>query len=299
VPTRIEHMLLALLSRQPSTATALAKRLGKLPLGGRGTSSGAVYPAVRRLEAAGLVATSPRPPNEAEAVYRKRARGLVRGTSRGTRRATRGVRLHRLTNDGWMALREWAGRVPDRDEMRRRPDELLLRFLVLARLDSETDPDERAGVIAPPGYSTGPNVPPQWRIGLQGARPHSHPGDEGRTRVFLEDYARVALEVACDLRTELRRARRKPRAGRHPLHWLDYDGSWERRLATDLMVSLFEARAIWAHRAAMELDRERPIRRGPALDQVIELARFSRPRPRTGPSRRAGAGPPGSSRASW
>lgn len=249
--TRIDYMLLALLSRRPGTANALAGRLAGLPFSGRGTSTGAVYPAVRRLEGAGLVVASDKPRDEIEAAYRarnRRGRGWY-----GPHRRKR-IRLYRLSDAGWAEVREWAGSGFDEAEMLTRPDELLLRFLVIAKLDPDVTPDEHAARAAARGEVAGPGPHPPWRVTLEGARPPpASDGDEGRTGDFLRAYAKTASRAARSLRWSLVRARSRPRRNRHPLSWIGYDASWERRVATELMVSLFEWRAAWARNAALGL----------------------------------------------
>jgi len=53
--TTLEYALLGLLDRQPSSGYDIARRFAETPLAHFSSSPGAIYPALRRLERAGMV----------------------------------------------------------------------------------------------------------------------------------------------------------------------------------------------------------------------------------------------------
>lgn len=272
--TRLDNVLLALLGRAPGTANALARRLAGFPLGGLGSSPGAVYPAIRRLEKDGLIEGFDKPRNEAAAEYRRRARSdfhAGRPVPYGRRRRPeRRFRAWALTGEGWKVVREWGRRPPGIDAMRARPEELLLRFLVLGGFDPETPPDEWIPTPYAKGTDWKPTPLPGWRKMLESARPRGvRRSDAGRTRVFLEAYADLAEQVSTYLEGELRCAQRTP-ISRHPYWWVGRDPSWEWRMANELRIALLETRTAWARRAIAELDASRsdPAGRRPAAPMV-------------------------------
>ena len=216
---------MALLAWGPLAGTALCRCLRDLPLAGRGVSTGSVYPALGRLREAGLVETfdKPRRLDRAWHRYGPRPRGRVRR-----------FQLNRLTAHGWMALRVWASRPLEAEDVRLRPEEPLLRFAALAALERE--------------------------------RPPAGFGRPGAVEAFLGDYATVAASIALELRERLRYGTsRYPIRRRPPGSWGDPTASWlprEERLVFDLMARLFETRAAWARRASRELTVRAPERGG-------------------------------------
>jgi DNA-binding PadR family transcriptional regulator len=106
-PTLYEHAILGTLQAEPASAYGLMQRFATTPLGHYGSGSpGAVYPALRRLRRAGLVAVAP-------------AGGAVRGT-----------RLH-ATTSGRASLRRWAAQPMTQEDLVTRDAELMLRFACL------------------------------------------------------------------------------------------------------------------------------------------------------------------------
>jgi len=223
--TRLEYSLLALLARAPRTGSGLCRRLAELPLGGRGTSSGAVYPALKRLEAAGLVETSAKPRRADIAWYRYGDRyGSAWYMDRRPIHVGR-CRLYHLTRQGWLVVRGWALEAIARRDMLACPETLLLKFMVLATVD-------RVPVLR-------------------------EPADASQPASFLSEYARVAEGIGVDLR-----ARTRDRPWRFRIGSRDPTGrgppAYEERLAAELLARLFETRSAWARRAARGFARASP-----------------------------------------
>ena len=105
------YTLLALLRGNPSSGYDLRQTFAATSPAGLSDSPGAIYPALHRLEASGLV------------------RGKIE-TSSGLRQRT----LYRLTPKGTAALRTWLTRRVEMDDVRFRMDELMLRFAFLESL---------------------------------------------------------------------------------------------------------------------------------------------------------------------
>jgi DNA-binding PadR family transcriptional regulator len=99
------YALLGLLHDNPSSGYALRRVFALSPMTSFSDSPGAIYPALRRLEQAGLV------------------RGYVERSSGSRRR-----RVFHLTPAGIAELERWLGAPPTRDDVTRRLDELTLRF---------------------------------------------------------------------------------------------------------------------------------------------------------------------------
>jgi len=119
--TPLEYGLMCLIARAPHSGSQLVRLLRRYPLAGTGKSPGAVYPALYRLEAAGLVCWRRR--------RSSRGRDLFRGEERG-----RGVREWGLTREGVSRLRGWATKRVTRREVLERPEHLLLRFTLCTGL---------------------------------------------------------------------------------------------------------------------------------------------------------------------
>lgn len=112
-PTPLEHALVGLLHQQPRSGYDLRKILETTALGNYSGSPGAVYPALGRLE----------------------ARGLIVGEV-DTDRELRPRKLFRPTAAGRELFRQWLLREVERGDVERRLDELMLRFAFHATLDS-------------------------------------------------------------------------------------------------------------------------------------------------------------------
>ena len=99
------YALLGLLNEAPLSGYGVRKFFTETPMGGFSNSPGAIYPALGRLEKAGLI------------------RGRVEDSS-GLRRR----KIFQLTESGTKAFKEWLKRTVSQDDVMHRPDELLLRF---------------------------------------------------------------------------------------------------------------------------------------------------------------------------
>ncbi len=136
--TRLEYTLMCLIWRAPRTGASLVSTLRASPIGGHGQSSGAVYPALRRLRRDGLVNSRDKARSEFWAWYREWHR------ERGPREAwpkfgdpnpsTRRYQEFSLTPRGLDELRSWSIRPVTRADMLARPDYLMLRFAFLSEL---------------------------------------------------------------------------------------------------------------------------------------------------------------------
>jgi DNA-binding PadR family transcriptional regulator len=111
--TTLDYALLGLLAQSPQSGYDLRKTFETMAIGSYSGSPGAIYPALRRLEQAGLVA------------------GAVDST-----KALRPKRVFRPTTAGRNALVEWLARDIERANVERNLDELLLRFAFHWVLDS-------------------------------------------------------------------------------------------------------------------------------------------------------------------
>lgn len=110
-PSSLGYALLGLIHQQPRAGYALAKVFTTTPMGHYSGSPGAIYPALRALERAGLI------------------RGRVeRG---GTLRPKR---VFSPTRKGLAELRRWLGPPVSGDDVIWRLDELMLRFAFMDRL---------------------------------------------------------------------------------------------------------------------------------------------------------------------
>jgi len=105
-PTTLGFALIAHAQAQPRTAYALRKLFETTPIGRFSSSPGSIYPALKKLEAAGLTATKD---------------GLVLATAKGLR-----------------ALRAWLSEPVTLAQVEREPEITLLRFAFLDLLDDPT-----------------------------------------------------------------------------------------------------------------------------------------------------------------
>lgn len=111
--TTLEYALLGLICEVPRSGYELRKVFVETAMAGYSGSPGAIYPALRRLEAGGLVA------------------GRARHGGPG-----RPGREFRLTPAGEAVLQAWLARPVTRDDVALRLDELMLRFAFLRFADS-------------------------------------------------------------------------------------------------------------------------------------------------------------------
>jgi DNA-binding PadR family transcriptional regulator len=105
--------LLGLLYHAPSSGYDVRRTFTQTPMGTFSDSPGAIYPALKRLEADGLI------------------RGQVQDSS-GRRR-----KVFRLTTAGVSSLKHWLRQPVTHDDVVRRTDELMLRFSFLEQVLGE------------------------------------------------------------------------------------------------------------------------------------------------------------------
>jgi DNA-binding PadR family transcriptional regulator len=108
--TTLEYALLGLLDQQPLSGYDLRRIFATTPFTCYSDSPGAVYPALRRLEARGWIAPLARAPLSA-----------------------RGRRPLQLTAGGARCFRAWLMRAPTRDEVVHDMDALYLRFAFMSQ----------------------------------------------------------------------------------------------------------------------------------------------------------------------
>jgi PadR family transcriptional regulator AphA len=101
----LDHALLGLIGQANASGYDLRKVFATTPMASFSDSPGAIYPALARLEAGGLI------------------RGRVE-ESAGLRRR----KIYRLTAAGTAELHRWLSNPPTRDEVVSRMDEIILRF---------------------------------------------------------------------------------------------------------------------------------------------------------------------------
>jgi len=109
VRTTLEYALIGLIRQMPRSGYELRKVFVETAMAGYSGSPGAIYPALRRLE----------------------ADGLIQGTKQPGERG-RPRREYRLTPAGEAVLQEWLAQPVTRDDVALRLDELMLRFAFLA-----------------------------------------------------------------------------------------------------------------------------------------------------------------------
>lgn len=117
--------LLGLLHEQPKSGYDLRRVFATTAMGSFSDSPGAIYPALKRLE----------------------ARGLVRGTVEGSN-GHRQRRVFRNTPEGLAALKEWLNRPVTRDDVVRGLDEIMLRFAFMDDTLSEEHSARFLGQLA-------------------------------------------------------------------------------------------------------------------------------------------------------
>src|SRR5690349_10336586 len=104
-PSLLGRALLGLLRQGPSSGYDIRRMFTQTPMGTFSDSPGAIYPALKRLEAQGLI------------------RGRIE-SSAGLRRR----KVFRLTAAGTSTLEAWLNAPVTRDDLIHRTDELMLRF---------------------------------------------------------------------------------------------------------------------------------------------------------------------------
>lgn len=113
--TSLGYALLGLVHLQPQSGYDLRKIFETTPMGHYSSSPGAIYPALKRLEKAGLI--------EGE---------VADGDT------LRPKRIYTSTAQGVEALREWVVQPLARDDLLRRDDELMLRFALMGSVVDDT-----------------------------------------------------------------------------------------------------------------------------------------------------------------
>lgn len=101
----LEHALLGLVRQNPASGYDLRKIFSNTPMGSFSDSPGAIYPALRRLE----------------------ARALIQGRLE-ERSGLRRRNVFRVTAAGTAEVRRWLARPPAREDVVSRMDEVILRF---------------------------------------------------------------------------------------------------------------------------------------------------------------------------
>lgn len=112
--TPLTYAILGLLHVEPRTGYALRKVFENTPMGHYSSSPGAIYPALRRLEKAGLT------------------RSHIDETKK-----LRPKQVYELTGEGVEALRNWVSQPVTAEDVVRRLDELMLRFSFMGTLVSD------------------------------------------------------------------------------------------------------------------------------------------------------------------
>ncbi|MDX1578915.1 MAG: PadR family transcriptional regulator [Gemmatimonadota bacterium] len=145
--THLEITLMCLMARAPVTGGWLVRFLRESPLMGRGKSPGAVYPALARLRDAGLVKSRDKrrmrgfptiwkgPQGRPTHVVTGRA-AVIEARVLGS--SNRRWQEYALTQNGLDYLRAWAVRPVRHTDLLERPDDLLLQFMFLPGLRTET-----------------------------------------------------------------------------------------------------------------------------------------------------------------
>lgn len=115
-PTPLGFALIGLVHEEPRSGYDLCQLFEATPMAHFSSSPGAIYPALKRLEKNGLVAGT----TEKAASLRPR-------------------RVYRPTQAGLEALRGWVTQTVTVEDMVRRADELMLRFVFLGRVANDAD----------------------------------------------------------------------------------------------------------------------------------------------------------------
>lgn len=159
--TALDFALLGMLHGAPQSGYDLRKVFAETALGNYSSSPGAIYPALKRLE----------------------KNGLVEGKEDHTV-SLRPKRLYHPTRSGKAAMREWLLARIDPDDVRRRMDELLLRFAFhsilndpgatyqfLSHLDEHLENylEELSGQrsLLDEAQALNPDIPPHGRLALE------------------------------------------------------------------------------------------------------------------------------------
>lgn len=111
-PTNLEFALLGLIHQAPQSGYDLRKIFEETALGSYSSSPGAIYPAIKRLE----------------------TKGLIEGEIDSTK-SLRPKKVYAPTEAGRKLFRKWLVQEITVDDVKRRQDELLLRFAFYSILD--------------------------------------------------------------------------------------------------------------------------------------------------------------------
>ncbi|MCK5744740.1 MAG: PadR family transcriptional regulator [Oricola sp.] len=153
-PTPLEYAILGLAAARPQTGYEICRLFEETPISVYSSSPGSIYPAIRRLRAAGLIADAPHPDNP-----------------QGSKKALR------ITADGVATLRAWLSAPVGREDVERRMEELMLRFAfmsgnvsraVIARFLTrlKTEIDAHVGRLASYAETASPHMPASGALAL-------------------------------------------------------------------------------------------------------------------------------------
>jgi DNA-binding PadR family transcriptional regulator len=153
-PTALEYALLGLVGQQPQSGYDLRKIFETTAMGSYSGSPGAIYPALKRLE----------------------AQGFIEGDVDNTK-ALRPRKIFRLTESGRAVLFEWLSATIEPEDVQRRVDELMLRFAFHGLLGDpgetrrflelfQKETDEYVGELKAQGRSIPEEAPPHPRLAL-------------------------------------------------------------------------------------------------------------------------------------
>lgn len=154
-PTPLEYAILGLAAGGPQTGYEICRLFEETPIGVYSSSPGSIYPAIRRLRAAGLIADAPHPDNP-----------------QGSKKVLR------ITGEGVATLRAWLGAPVSREDVERRMEELMLRFAfmsgnvsraVIARFLTrlKTEIDAHVGRLASYAEAASLHMPPSGALALE------------------------------------------------------------------------------------------------------------------------------------
>jgi len=113
MPTTLEFALLGLLHQTPQSGYDLRKVFAETAMGNYSSSPGAIYPALKRLEDKTYIA------------------GVIDAST-----SLRPKKVFSTTTKGRKTFREWLLQEMSVDDVRRRPDELMLRFAFYSTIKS-------------------------------------------------------------------------------------------------------------------------------------------------------------------
>lgn len=108
-PTSLEYAVLGLVAARPQTGYEICRLFAETPMAAYSSSPGSIYPAIRRLRAAGLLEDAPHPDNPESSKT-----------------------ALQITTEGRAALRAWLAAPVRREDVERGMEELLLRFAFMS-----------------------------------------------------------------------------------------------------------------------------------------------------------------------